>query len=435
MKLSRNIILTIVIAASTAFNLNLNAQETQENPIDTIARSIFALKDDVELLKRIQVTGYIQAQWQIVDSAGAPSYAGGDFTNGAGIVKDRFTIRRGRVKVTYTHGIATYLLNTDYSERGVFMRETYIKVTDPWTKAFSLSLGCLQTPFGFEPGQSSSVRETPERARYNQILFPTERDLGVYLNYQAPKSSPLKGIAATFAVINGSGNVTREFDTHKDYVGRLTYTKTSKNEKFSFRIGGSYYVGGFRQGVKAVYDYGVNASGDAGFIAKIDTANYNAIAKKEFMAGDFEVSMDSKIGITTIRAEYVEGQQPGVNSSMATASAAPIWTDKIFHKRFNAGYAYLIQNIGQSRFQIVFKYDFFDPNTKISGLQVGKAGTNTGKGDIKFETYGFGLTVRLSSNLKFVAYYDLVKNEKTQVAGYGRDIRDNVTTLRLQMKF
>lgn len=436
MKISRNVILTAFFAAITASSISVKAQETtQENPLDTIARSIVSVKDDVELLKRVQITGYIQSQWQIVDSAGAPSFAGGDFTNGTSPVKDRFTIRRGRVKVTYTQGIATFLLNTDYSERGVFMRETYIKLTDPWSKGISLSVGCIQTPFGFEPSQSSSVRETPERARYNQILFPTERDLGAFLTYQAPKSSTLKGLTATFAVVNGSGNVTREFDTHKDYVGRLIYARTTKSEKFSFRVGASYYLGGFKQGVKTVYDYGVNTNNDAGFIAKVDTSNYNAVAKKEFMAGDFEVSLDSKIGITTIRAEYVQGQQPGINSSMTTASAAPVWTDKIYHKQFNAGYVYFIQNIGQTRFQIVAKYDFFDPNVKVAGYQIGKAGSNTGKGDIKFETYGLGMTCRLSSNLKFVAYYDIVQNEKTSVGGYGKDIRDNVTTLRLQMKF
>lgn len=414
---------------------SINAQEATENPIDTLAKTVATIKDKLELLDRIQITGYIQSQWQTIDSAGAPSFAGGDFTNGNGIVKDRFTIRRGRVKVTYTNGIATFLLNTDYSERGVFMRETYIKVTDPWTKTLNLSVGMIQTPFGFEPSQSSSVRETPERARYNQILFPTERDLGAFLTYQAPKTSALKGLSATFAVVNGSGNVTKEFDTHKDYTARLIYSRTSVSEKFSYRIGASYYVGGYKQGVKTVYDNGVNSNNDYGFIAKTDTSNYNAIAKKEYMAADFEVSVDSKIGITTIRGEYVQGQQPGTNSSMTSASSAPVYSDKIYHRFFNAGYVYFIQNIGQSRFQIVAKYDFFDPNVKIAGKEVGKAGTNTNKGDIRFDTYGFGFTFRITQNLKFVGYYDIVKNEETSIAQYLQDIRDNVLTLRLQMKF
>ncbi len=439
MKLTKNIFLTSAsVIALLILSNKVNAQEVQENPIDTIARSIATIKDDLELLKRIKISGYIQAQYQSVDSAGAPSFAGGDFTNGAlspSPVKDRFTIRRGRVKVVYEYGIATFLLNTDYSERGIFMRETFVKVTDPWTKTLSLTVGCLQTPFGFEPSQSSSVRETPERARYNQILFPTERDLGAFVTYQAPKSSAFKGLAATVAIVNGSGNVTREFDTHKDYVGRIIYSRTTANEKFSFRIGASYYIGGYKQGTKTVYNNGVNTTNDAGFIATTDTSNFNAVAKKEYMAADFEVVLDSKIGITTIRGEYIQGEQPGVNSSMVSASAAPAWTDKIYHRNFNGGYVYLIQNIGQTRFQVVAKYDFFDPNTKIAGKQVGKTGTNTNKADIKFDTYGFGFTYRLTANLKFVAYYDIVVNEATSVALYQRDIRDNVTTLRLQMRF
>ncbi|MCC6837218.1 MAG: hypothetical protein IT234_01655 [Bacteroidia bacterium] len=435
MKQIKHIFLTTTLVATLLSSQKSVGQSNSENKIDSIGKVLNGLKNEIDVLKRIKLSGYIQTQWQIIDSAGAPSYAGGDFTNGSSPVKDRFTIRRGRVKVTYEQGIGTFLLNTDYSEKGVFMRETYVKLTEPWTKSISLTIGCVQTPFGFEPSQSSSVRETPERARYNQILFPTERDLGAFLTYQASKSSLLNGLTATFAVVNGSGNVTREFDTHKDFVGRLIYGRTTKNEKFSYRIGASYYKGGFKQGVKTVYDFGVNTNNDDAFIAKTDTSNFNTIAKKEFMAADFEVSLKSVIGQTTIRAEYVQGEQPGINSSMATASAAPVYTDKIYHKNFNAGYIYFIQNIGKSKFQIVAKYDFFDPNVKISGKQIGKAGTNTGKGDIMFETYGFGLTYQFSSNLKFVAYYDLVKNEKTSVASYNQDIRDNVTTLRLQMKF
>ena len=48
--------------------------------------------------------------------------------------------------------------------------------------------------------------------------------------------------------MNGSAGVAGEFDNHKDYATRLQYAKTTKNEKVSFAIAGSYYYGGYRIG-------------------------------------------------------------------------------------------------------------------------------------------------------------------------------------------
>jgi len=437
MKLTKNIFLTLLLTAASCF-INLDhaaAQEPQEAPIDTLTRAVNQIKDDLAILKRIKISGYIQPQWQYVDSAGAPSVAGGDFLNGSNKIQNRFMMRRGRIKFVYEQGIATYLLNIDATENGVFMREAFAKVTDPWTKSFSLTAGMLQVQFGFELNQSSSVRETPERARVNQTLFPTERDMGAFASYQAPKTSKIAGLKIDLAVMNGSPRVTKEFDSYKDVTARLSFGKTTKNEKISYSIGASYYNGGYMQGVKTEYNMKTLANGDKGFEAKTDTTNFKKKAIREYMGGDIQLSFDWKPGITTLRAEYMMGSQPGVGSSSASVSAPLKWTDKVYHRNFDAAYFYLVQNIGQTKFQVVAKYDWYDPNVKISGRQVGKAGTNTNAGDVRFDTYGFGLTCRLSTNLKIMAYYDLVQNEKTALAQYGTDIKDNVLTIRMQCRF
>jgi hypothetical protein len=112
------------------------------------------------------------------------------------------------------------------------------------------------------------------------------------------------------------------------------------------------------------------------------------------------------------------------------AAAVPLYS-----RSFNGGYFYFIQNIGNSRFQLVLKYDWYDPNTKIGGTRIGKKGTNTGLGDIKFDTFGFGGTYRINSKAKLVLYYDVVMNEKTSTKLYTSDIRDNVFTARYQIRF
>lgn len=402
------------------------------SPTDTLAKSIHSITDDLSKMKKLKITGYMQPQWQYIDSAGAPSVAGGDFSNGSPYFS-RIMMRRGRFKFTYENNNAIMMINTDITEKGLFMRETYIRVTDPWTKMFSITAGLLQDQFGFELNQSSSERETPERARYNQTLFPTERDLGIFGTFKAPKTSRLNGLKFDAAMMNGSAGVASEFDSHKDFTGRLSYNGGTKNEKVLFGIGGSYYYGGYRIGTVKDYNSATLPNSDKGFEFATDTANYNRVARREYMCVDGQLSLDWLIGITTIRVEYIQGQQPGTDKSTRSIGAAP--TSAIYHRDFDGAYVYYIQNLGQSKFQVVAKYDWYDPNVNVSGTEIGKKSTNTKVGDIRFDTYTFGATYRFHTNVKLMVFYDMVTNESTAIKGYTRDIKDNVVTVRMQYKF
>ena len=81
------------------------------------------------------------------------------------------------------------------------------------------------------------------------------------------------------------------------------------------------------------------------------------------------------------------------------------------------------------------KYDWYDPNTDFSGNEIGEPGSNLNVADIRYNTLGVGMTRYFSGNLKFLAYYDFVKNEKTQLAGFTEDLKDNVFTFRVQLRF
>ncbi len=430
----RDVFLTYAGLSLTFACTRVMAQEESLTPLDTLTRNVQQMNEEISKMKRLKITGYIQPQWQYIDSAGAPSFAGGDFVNGTGKYYSRFTMRRGRFKFTYTFDNVMMMINTDATEKGLNMRETYVKVTDPWLRMFSVSAGLLQDQFGFEVTQSSSERETPERARYNQILFSTERDLGVFGSLVFPKTSPLYGIKIDAAVMNGVAGVNPEFDSHKDITGRLQYGRTTKSEKISYAIGASYYHGGYRLGTVKDFNFVTLANGEKGYEAASDTSNYNRIGKRIYMGADAQFSVDWKIGITTLRAEYITGEQPGVAANSLSPKAVP--TAAIYHRKFEGAYFYFIQNIGQTKFQVVAKYDWYDPNINIAGKAIGKSGTNTkNAGDIRFDTYGFGMTYRMNAFVKLVMYYDLVKNEATSVTGYEQDIKDNVTTVRLQFKF
>jgi phosphate-selective porin len=431
MKQALNYFITFTFVMGLAGSLR--SQEIQEQPTDTLARAVQNIADELNKLKRLRISGYIQPQYQYIDSAGAPSVAAGDFVNGGSPYYSRFMMRRGRIKFTYEYKNVTFVLQPDITEKGLFMRETYLTVRDPWMNVASLTAGCLQVPFGWEVQYSSQHRETPERARVIQNLFPVERDLGAFLTLQAPKNSALDGIQINLAVMNGSAGVSSEFDNYKDYSARLQYGKTSKNEKFTFSLGASYYTGGYKLGTVKDYEIGTLANGQTGYLFATDTSNYNRIGERVYYGGDFQTSIDWIAGITTIRGEYVAGTQPGSSSGSRSLGALP--TSNIYQRTFTGAYFYLVQNIAQTKFQLILKYDWYDPNTQVSGTDIGASGSGTRIGDIRFDTYGAGLLFKLNTHVKLVAYYDYVINESTRLAGYTQDIRDNVTTLRLQYRF
>jgi len=95
MKKNLTIILIVVIAIfATVFKTK--AQE--KNPFDTLAQRVEQINSDLDFMKKLKFTGYIQTQFQVADSSGINSFAGGNFPTG---VDKRFAVRRGRLKLTY----------------------------------------------------------------------------------------------------------------------------------------------------------------------------------------------------------------------------------------------------------------------------------------------------------------------------------------------
>ena len=84
---------------------------------------------------------------------------------------------------------------------------------------------------------------------------------------------------------------------------------------------------------------------------------------------------------------------------------------------------------------MVLKYDWYDPNTKVSGGDIGAAGSNLSAANIKYSTLGLGYVNYLTENIKMVFYFDKVWNEKTQLKGYTTDLSDDIFTFRIQYRF
>ena len=403
------------------------------------------------LIKKLVFSGYIQAQAQFTDSVGVKSYAGGNFPQYS---DKRIMLRRALLKASYYANKNTqFVFQIDATDAGFAIRDLYIKYNIPCLKnIFTVTVGNQYRPFGYEVGFSPAESESPEKGRMSQILFNGDRDMGAMLTIQAPSTSFLSMFKIEAGLFNGTGPGTAaapvtEFDKKKDFIGHLTVNKTILNNTLKLSGGVSYYNGAWLQTSKYVFTMGQVTPTVEGFIVNSSLNNVGSYssAVRNYAGIDFQASLKSILGTTTIRAEFIEGQQPTVgNSGTGNPTALPTDTAKVtggtYVRNFTGGYLYFVQNIGKTKHQIVVKYDWYDPNTKVDGNNVasvvGATKTYLTSTDLKYSTLGFGYAYLATENIKLSLYYDMVKNEtSTGISKYSKDLRDNVLTARIQFKF
>lgn len=420
----------------------------QNNPAqlnsDSIQKSLQRLDQDVSILKNLKITGWIQAQYQLTDINGAKTFDGGDFLPNS---SHRFTIRRGRVKFTYNQKLSQFVLQLNATERGVNLTEIFFKATEPWTKSLSMTVGVMNRPYGFEIQQSSADRETPERARFTQVLLPNERDMGAMITFQPVKGKKLYGLKADAGFYNGTGIAVpgttslnsagvMEFDNYMDFISRAHYKRSWKEEKIQFGMGVSHYNGGFVYQSDSVYNSISNDSIGPHWNALDKTSFYtNTKAPRIYYGADFQFSIKSSLGTTTIRGEYIRGSQSGQANDSRSPASLPV-DKKTFVRHFDGAYFYFIQRIAKSKHEVALKYDWYDPNTDIKGSEIKASNNSFTKADLKYSSLGLGYNYYLSERLKFMLYYNLVTNEtSTGIKGYSSDLKDNVLTARIQYRF
>jgi hypothetical protein len=408
--------------------------------------SSFFIKDTLRpFLKRfenLRFTGYIQPQFQVAQSAGAPSYTGGNFSP---LSKSRFMLRRARIKLDYLMPSKTrfpqaiFSFQIDATERGVIVRDMFLKLYETRYNLFSLATGLVARPFGYEVNLSSAFRETPERGRMSQILMPSERDLGVMVSFEPQESGhKLSHFKFDIGFFNGQGLAgTTDFDSHKDLISRL-YIKPYHIGQMELTGGLSYLHGGWKNGTKYIYESGNSPTGDKIFVVDSTESNLAKSSPRHYYGSDVQLKLKHGWGETEWRAEYWFGTQPGTASSttnpgtLPTSNGLPVPT---YIRHFNGAFLLFLQNIINERNQIMIKYDWYDPNIKVEKTDIGKPSTNLTMADIKFSTLGLGYAYNLNPQTKVILYYDIVRNEKTQLTGYTADLKDNILTCRLQFRF
>jgi hypothetical protein len=407
--------------------------------LDTTKEAGKGLLNIYKKFDHLRIGGYIQPQFQVAQSEGTKGFEGGDFGTH---VSNRFMLRRSRIRIDYLHINAQndpgvqFVFQFDATERGFTVRDMWIRLFENRFKEFSFTAGMFARPFSYEVNLSSGDRESLERGRMSQLLMRGERDLGVMVSFDVRKDKhPLKNIKIDAGLFNGQGIVANgDFDNRKDFIGRIALKPIKLNKTVSLSAGASLLYGGLLEATKYVYST-TETNGIKNVSLDSTASNLNKISPRIYRAADIQFKIKNHVGFTEFRFEYVNGTQTGTVNSSETPVALMSGRDGFYKRNFNGAYIYFLQHLSSLRHQLVVKYDWYDPNTKVKGNEIGATNTSFTAADIKYGTLNLGYNYAVTSMVKLSLFYAIVKNETTQLPGFTKDVKDNIFTTRLQFKF
>lgn len=435
---------TLYAQEENADTVNVPAQEqidqlkSRNESVDEI---LLDMKSYIDLARKLKLSGYMQTQYQASDGIGGGPYPIGTYAGGAfpASVGSRFLVRRGRLKVQYENDItfSQYVLQIDVTQNGLGIKDAYINIKDPWVKSWNMRMGVFDRPFGFEVAYSSSMRESPERSRTVQTLFPGERELGAQIEF-APELGAWANYNLKVGIFNGVLPTANENDNKKDIIGRAGFILPLEEINFAFDGGVSVYQGTVRNNSK--YSYAFNVS-QKQFIVDSTSTNAGKNYERQYFGIDGQMIYDiPSLGGISLRGEYIFGSQPGTSASNSFYNPGGAITP-LYERKFYGYYISLLQNIG-TQHQVLLRYDVLDPNTGIDGSDIGAPGKLTTPGDLKYSTLGAGYIFHFDDNVKFTFYYEFITNEtvnastvNASLTPYTNDVKDNMFTFRIQYRF
>ena len=434
-----------------------------EGKFEGLETDFLTTKADVDKVKKLSVSGYIQAryEWQWPSRTGTTAitpvepWFTGTAVPSSQRNQDNFYIRRGRVKFTYTAGpTSRYVLYFDGSKNTVSMKEAYVELTEPWTKHnLSLLFGQFNWPFGFEIERSSSVREVPERSRAVRVLFPGERDRGANLTIPVVDHNGFR-VLINGGAFNGTG-IDNSIFTWQDPTRRKDYIGRAKVQLPTFGplhldFGGSGYFGDFYvPATSAAYqvtgwtDTNRNGRWDTGepYTTRYVAATPALVTTKERLGGDAQLYYTLSLPFCKSGALFFEGYQ-GKDYNSKYATQYGIVKDTLAHGVNNdfgvvnelGFYAMWVMNIS-SKLQFAARYDFWDP--------VSDADTLALSDKARQKTYAGALNYFWDDNVRITAALDVLffSHRKDMVpplsSSYTKDwdTRNHTATLQVQYKF
>lgn len=414
-----------------------------EETVSGLNDRVGVLEGEVDKLKSLKISGYVQSEWQHYDQTTDV----GKRALYSDATKNLFTIRRGRIKFQYKFGdLMSMTIQPDFTERGVAMKDAFLTWNILRNDELTFDFGLFNRP-NYEVETSSSVRESPERAQVVRAFYPDERDVGIMFSARRELFENFDP-KIQLGLFNGPG-VVKETDAYKDFIGRLVLPLPLGNDlPIHIDLGGSIYYGGVPQLgdsiVKAVGGKMVTVANDA-------TGSMRGMGNKKNFNVETQIYLDLlPFGGTMLKGEFLTGTRP---TAAVAATAPTVGTTKdstgkdvvkitpgaaakpLTLRNQSGFYAYFVQNV-DTWLQVVVKYDMFDRNTDLSGSDAKSFD------DAASSVLGFGVNL-FYENLRITLFYEHptfaagenVLRDKTGTVLDDTDVKDDKGTIRFQFKF
>lgn len=326
----------------------------------------------------LKLSGYAQFQYQDTDRKGSPQF-------------DAFRFRR--LRVTFEGNTSPRVGAKVSFDLATGLNTTQEQLRDAWIW-YDMSGGSKlgrdrvyagQIPFilGYELERSSSVREMPERAQYNQLLFTTERSRGFKIRRDGKDGVFQLGVFNALTIGDAEqANLAPGTGNDLAIAGQARWVRGDSSVGISA-------MGGERPEYTAS---GVTSPAVARRFAYLDASRDNLFVK----------------GLT-LRGELMRG-----NDRLPNATAAATNVDHPL-SGFHVVGNYKLSSLDQ----VALRWEGFDPNLDAGGNAL--------------HGYGFSYIRSLTPEMRVTFGHEVFVDESRQVA-FGQT-RYGVTTLRLQVKF
>lgn len=410
------LIALVVMAAPMALQAQQDDVSTQVEEIKSqvggIDEAVKELQTDRDKMKKMKISGYLQMNWEQTESE---SGFGVDPYDATDEVKSRFRLRRARVKFTYEESFGRMVVQADFGNTKLELKDAYLEFDEPWLRMISLRMGVFNRP-AYEVEYSSSQRESVERSAVIRALYPGERDLGAMITL-----APEDLFTFQFAAFNNThlGTYTQSNPNYGSeplyFMTRLTKSLTLG--EVGLDLGAHARFGNTRLNTNRVIESDSPTSGSGAVVDSTTYAVGDGVGRNWY---GFEMQLYYDfLGGMKILGEYIMGSDVNQLSTAAPLSPARL-------RDFSGWYVMLVKNVGTD-FQVAAKYDVYTPNTAIESENI-----NT-TSELERSTLGLGLHNYTFENVRLTLWYEV--NTWATNTKYGADPKDNLLTFRAQYKF
>ncbi|HSY21910.1 MAG TPA: hypothetical protein VK841_07340 [Polyangiaceae bacterium] len=385
----------------------------------------------------IRFSGYVQIDWVLADQASQDQI---DPSTGQPLNQDRFTLRRGHLRVDAEHGLLAGVLEIDANTtQGPQVRPIDAEVIFRWPEGGTArdlhlvaALGLMRIPFGFEVQELDYVRPFLERAAVARALFPGEFDLGARIGIR------YRAFDWTLAVMNGSPIGDAVFPAlapgkTKELVGRIgTQGDLARGVHFEAGVSGDTGLG-FHAGTPTTKDVLIwhDDNGD-GIVQSTEISvipGSPATPSQQFTR--FAIGADARlrvqiapIGELALRAEIMRGK----NLDRGIEVADPVGAG---HDLRELGWSLGASQEVTPWAMVGVRYDEYNPDQDASEQQ----GPNLVPIDRTYRTLALMAMLRYDRG-RLVFEYDKNGNPLGRAAnGSPATLADDAVTLRGQVVF